>query len=182
MSDPFQRDMVMDLFLNYRDQGLAVAFRHVKNYDIAEDIVQEVFYKIINNPERLKHVTAIKNWPYVEVMIVNKCKNYLRDNKRIKFVGDYAAVAAKARAYREELDIAEWLSIKDSFKLAIDTLMDLPEIYKDALLLRFEHDLSNQEISGLLGVSDVAVRVRIHRALAMLQAQLREEEENNGGK
>jgi RNA polymerase sigma-70 factor (ECF subfamily) len=172
ISNPVQRELVMDLYLNYRTKGLTAAFLMVDNHHIAEDVVQEVFYEIIKNPGRLKYVTAKKNWPYVEVMINNQCKNYLRNNKKIQLVDDYSEVEAEARAYLGELDIAELLSVKDRFKMAIDALMDLPDIYKDALLLRYENNLSNREISNFLGVSAEAVRVRIHRALAMLQAQL----------
>jgi RNA polymerase sigma-70 factor (ECF subfamily) len=178
--DPLKREMVMDLFNNYRKKGLAAAFQIVKNHHTAEDKVQEVFYAIARNPDKLKYATADKNWPYVEVMIRNRCKNYVRDTKKEQLVDDFSKFEPQAQAYQAKMDIAEWLAVKERFMQAIDALLALPDVYKDALLLRYDNNLSNKEISEVLGIPDSTVRVRIHRALAILQKELAGGENNAG--
>ena len=46
-----------------------------------------------------------------------------------------------------------------------DLLMNLPETYREVLLLRFCHDLSFREISSILGIAYEAVRSRYRRGI-----------------
>src|SRR5580692_207447 len=60
---------------------------------------------------------------------------------------------------------------EDAERLA-GSLQLLEPIYREALVLRFQEELSLQEISGVVGVPLTTVSSRIYRALATLRAQM----------
>ena len=178
IADAEKRDILIELYMGYRVKGLVTAFHFVQNHYTAEEIVEDAYHEIIMNPDALQFDTAERNWPYIEVIIKNKCKNHLRKENRIQFFNDYSGFEDNEQIQHNDLDIAELLSRRELFEKAVNAILALPDIYKDAILLRYDNELSNQEISMLLGISSSAVRVRIHRALAMLQAQLKGGDDN----
>ena len=52
------------------------------------------------------------------------------------------------------------------------TIMDFPDIYKDVMLLRYNHDLEDKEISEAFGIFMGSARVQLYRALVMLKTRL----------
>ncbi|MFL6428274.1 MAG: RNA polymerase sigma factor [Acidobacteriaceae bacterium] len=56
------------------------------------------------------------------------------------------------------------------------TLQNLEPIYREALVLRFQEELSLQEISAVMGVPLTTVSSRIYRGLAILRAQMEGDE------
>jgi RNA polymerase sigma-70 factor (ECF subfamily) len=56
------------------------------------------------------------------------------------------------------------------------TLQTLEPIYREALVLRFQEELSLQEISAVMGVPLTTVSSRIYRGLATLRAQMEGDE------
>jgi RNA polymerase sigma-70 factor (ECF subfamily) len=60
---------------------------------------------------------------------------------------------------------------EDARRLA-HSLQMLEPIYREALVLRFQEDLSLQEMAGVIGASVSTVSSRIYRGLAALRAQL----------
>jgi RNA polymerase sigma-70 factor (ECF subfamily) len=59
------------------------------------------------------------------------------------------------------------------------TLETLEPIYREALVLRFQEDLSLQEMASVIGVPLTTVSSRIYRGLAALRAQLEEVQHAN---
>ena len=55
---------------------------------------------------------------------------------------------------------------------AVDAIRRLPADRRRALVLRFVDEMSTAEIAGVLGRSEGAVRVLIHRALRSVSADL----------
>jgi RNA polymerase sigma-70 factor, ECF subfamily len=67
---------------------------------------------------------------------------------------------------------------EDAQRLA-HTLETLEPIYREALVLRFQEELSLQEIATIVGVPLTTVSSRIYRGLAALRAQLEEAQHAN---
>ena len=65
---------------------------------------------------------------------------------------------------------------EDAQRLA-HSLQTLEPIYREALVLRFQEDLSLQEISTVVGAPVTTVASRIYRGLAALRVQLEGEKQ-----
>ncbi len=71
-----------------------------------------------------------------------------------------------------ELDAAR----RDDVEHALRAVARLPDDRRRAVILRFVAEMSTSEIAGILGRSDGAVRVLIHRALRSVARDLRDTE------
>ncbi|KKW19080.1 MAG: RNA polymerase, sigma-24 subunit, ECF subfamily [Candidatus Adlerbacteria bacterium GW2011_GWC1_50_9] len=60
---------------------------------------------------------------------------------------------------------------------ALEALQKLPEPYREAIVLRYIDQLSPGEIADIVGESENAVSVRIHRGLKKLRAILEPDHE-----
>ncbi len=70
---------------------------------------------------------------------------------------------------------------EDAARLA-SALTALEPIYREALLLRFQEDMSLQEIANIVQAPVSTVSSRIYRGLAVLRAHLKTEEKGDDGR
>jgi RNA polymerase sigma-70 factor (ECF subfamily) len=67
---------------------------------------------------------------------------------------------------------AEALERKELGELLRKAVENLPEIYRNVILLRDIQEMDVRETAAALGISEGAVKVRLHRARALLQRSL----------
>jgi RNA polymerase sigma-70 factor (ECF subfamily) len=67
---------------------------------------------------------------------------------------------------------ADALERKELSGLLRKAIEGLPEIYRNVILLRDIEEMDVRETAAALGVSEGAVKVRLHRARALLQRDL----------
>lgn len=173
ITDPVKRDLLLELYLEYKSRLIRYALKLLKNQEAAEDILHDVFTKLVENPQLLKYDQAKKNAPYLYMMVKNRCLNHLSQSKKTQPVGEIELT--------EEWDFADLLIRQENFQLAVEKIMSLPDNYKDVIMLRFVNELSDEEISEYLQISPGNVRVRICRALKSLQKSLAKEGKNSAG-
>jgi RNA polymerase sigma-70 factor (ECF subfamily) len=66
----------------------------------------------------------------------------------------------------------EALERKELGELLRAAIAGLPEIYRNVILLRDIEEMDVRETSAALGITEGAVKVRLHRARALLQKNL----------
>jgi RNA polymerase sigma-70 factor (ECF subfamily) len=66
----------------------------------------------------------------------------------------------------------EALERKELGTMLREAIDGLPEIYRNVVLLRDIEEMDVRETAGALGISEGAVKVRLHRARALLQRSL----------
>ena len=66
----------------------------------------------------------------------------------------------------------EALERKELGELLRKAISELPEIYRNVILLRDIEEMDVRETAGVLGISEGAVKVRLHRARGLLQRNL----------
>lgn len=58
---------------------------------------------------------------------------------------------------------------------AFKAVLELPPAYREALILRFRHDLSMAEVARALNISVSGAKMRVSRGLDMLRSRFKEE-------
>ena len=145
-----------EIFQFYKDYVMRSSFIYLHRLDEAEDVTENVFFKVFSN---LKTFNMEKDFrPWLSRIIINECHNYFHKNK-----GDYSNAD-------EMLDlIANTDSSFETVKLIQDSLKNLAEIDRKILMMRFYQELTIEEISKILHLSVVNTKVKIHRALKKLK-------------
>ena len=142
----------------------------------AEDAAQETVIKVYLNLHLFRGESQFRTW--VLSIARNEGLGRLRklgnrredslDAETDEQTGDYTP--AILTSWREVP--TEALERKELGEMLRDAIASLPEIYRNVVLLRDIEEMDIRETAGVLGVSEGAVKVRLHRARALLQRAL----------
>lgn len=67
---------IEEMMEKYSDTLLRLCYLYLKDYQLAEDIVQDTFIKAIKNYDSFKHESSEKTW--LTRIAINNCKNALK--------------------------------------------------------------------------------------------------------
>jgi RNA polymerase sigma-70 factor, ECF subfamily len=142
----------------------------------AEDAAQETVIKVFLNLHLFRGESQFRTW--VLSIARNEGLGRLRksalrredslDAGTDDQTGDYTP--AILTSWRDVP--AETLERKELGELLRKAVDELPEIYRNVVLLRDIEEMDVRETAAALGISEGAVKVRLHRARAMLQRSL----------
>ncbi|HUX43357.1 MAG TPA: sigma-70 family RNA polymerase sigma factor [Terracidiphilus sp.] len=151
-------------------------FSILKNEAEAEDAAQETAIKVFLNLKSYRGEAQFRTW--VLSIARNEALGRLRklgsrredslEAETDDQTGDYTP--AILTSWREIP--AEVLERKELGALLRKAVEGLPEIYRNVVLLRDIEELDIRETAAALSISEAAVKVRLHRARAMLQREL----------
>ncbi len=139
--------------------------------DVAQDMLQNLFMKIIEKPHLFHTEKKFSSWIYA--VASNMCKNEYRrrDLRQIEqpLESDNTLdFINKAKIPDEKFEHKE-------FSQALQTqLNQMDDIKRETFLLRFQHQLSIKEISEVLNCSEGTVKSRLFYTIRALADELHE--------
>jgi RNA polymerase sigma-70 factor (ECF subfamily) len=148
----------------------------LRNETEAEDAAQETMIKAYRNLHLFRGDSQFRTW--VLSIARNEGLSRLRKAERRREdsldaltdedSGDF--MPAILTSWREiPAQTLEREELGSLLRTAID---ELPEIYRNVVLLRDIEELNGHETAAALGISEGAMKVRLHRARALLQREL----------
>lgn len=155
------------LYDRYFDRLAGFGRRLLANdYQAAEDIVQELFMKIIHQPQAFDAQKKFSTWAYT--VVKNKCFNYLRNEQNRKELAEQNYVFATSVVPHSASDAA---MLKKKIARVFETLN---EKEKALFVLRFEQELSIQKIAEIIEIPEGSVKSGIYYMLKKIAAQLKD--------
>lgn len=130
----------------------------------AEDLVQETWIRVIERAGQFDGKSRFEPW------LFSIARNLAIDELRKRKKGDSGDVPDVAAPETQSPFLAAARS-EDAVRLA-GALDGLDPIYREALLLRFQEDLSLEEIAQVAGAPVSTIASRIYRGLAILRSHL----------
>ncbi len=138
--DPEAQKMLYDM---YKDQMYAVCLRYVKNYQDAEDIFIEGFFKVLTKIDAYKGDGSFEGW--MRKVMVNESLMFLRKKTNLHMTVE---IPAKDIA-EDELADDDDITAEDIIKI----LDELPVGYRTVFNLFVFEDYKHREIAEMLGIS-----------------------------
>jgi RNA polymerase sigma-70 factor (ECF subfamily) len=138
----------------------------LKNESIAEEIVQNVFFKIWEKREQMPEEISLKAYLYRAVH--NESLNHL---KHVKVKSRYQ-LHAVSMAEQYEQSSSRKIMISELEKKLRDALNELPEQCRTIFQLSRFNDLKYREIADELKISVKTVENQMGKALKLLRAKL----------
>jgi RNA polymerase sigma-70 factor, ECF subfamily len=157
----------------YKNRLLNFVYRFVKDYDVAEDIVQETFLRVFRKRRDYKAIANFSTWIFT--IAGNLAKSELRRRKRWRFLS-IDATDDEERTFDIQDPgmrpdrIAAVRMLNENVQNSIDMLQSK---YKEALILRDIEGMSYQQIAEVIGVPVGTVKSRVNRARLKLQKKLK---------
>lgn len=158
------------------------ALRQVRVPQVAEDVVQETFVRVVQNAADFKHEARFTTWVYT--ITRNLCIDQLRKRALRKHPsldesrgeeGDGPTLGEQTADPRASVEReATGTELKERIARAVDTL---PDEQREVFLMREISNLPFKEIAEITGVPENTVKSRMRYALERLQEALAEYEE-----
>lgn len=163
-----------------REQGgrmLAVAQRLLKSTADAEDAVQEAFISAFRHIEKFEGGSRLSTW--LHRITVNAALMRLRKAGRLGEVGlgdllpEFSPEGfQRNKARRLPISGQELLEQDELLEQVRQKIDELPDAYRTVLVLRDIEGLDTRQAAELLGLSEAAAKVRLHRARQALRTLL----------
>lgn len=155
---------------------LAVARRILRNDEDAKDAVQNGLISALSSLEKFEGGSQLSTW--LHRIVVNAALMKLRSNRcrpeepiddLLPGFEDDGHISVPAGEWAP----ADELVMRDEVCALVRASIDrLPESYRTVLMLRDIEELSTEETAQALGLTPVAVKVRLHRARQALRGLL----------
>src|SRR5271170_7070337 len=142
-----------------------IAYSLLRSRTEAEDVVQDVFIRVLEHRRSLSTVREMRVW------LVRIAWNLALDRKRRKRPEQLDESFAKALA-SETMPADEVMEEAQRFQSILREVERLPKTERHVLLLSALEELSTLEIAGVLRRSESAVRALLSRARARLRERL----------
>lgn len=161
----------------YAPRLLRLAGQLMGDADEAEDVLQEAFIRACDRIDAFRGESGLGTW--LHRIVINTALMRLRGRRSVVaddidgMIGDgsegsWQSVSAGNREPSQQVLGAE---LFDAMSVAIERL---PESLRTAFVLRDIEGMSTKESAGILGISESALKVRLHRARLSLRKDLAE--------
>lgn len=124
--------------------------------DAADDLVQDVFERALRQIRGLRDDRAFAGW------LITIARNRVRDHWRREPVSEELPERAAEAAAPAQAEAAR----------VLEAIRELPEAYRETLLLRLVEGMTGPEIAARVGITPESVRVNLHRGMKMLREAL----------
>ncbi len=164
------------LVTRYKDPLMNYIFRYVGDMDMASDILQDTFLRVYHKKHLYKTVAKFSTWIYT--IAGNLAKSELRSSRR-KYTTSITMQQDDEKDY--DLPIADEDPQPDRaadsallHEAIQKALLELPDVFREAVILRDIQDLTYEEISEITEQPIGTVKSRINRGRKQLQELLQE--------
>lgn len=183
-----ERSAQQELWRAHRRWVAAIVLAHRPRSIEVEDLMQEVALKLVDRIETLRDVASFRPW--LRRIIINVCRGAARSLKPTTSLAasvaggpseDDRLVGGRGSNHGSHVEPGEQCLRGEFARRLLDQAMTLPPEYREPLLLRCLHDMTYQQIAGLLEVPITTVETRLARARRMLREELDSSETHRKG-
>jgi RNA polymerase sigma-70 factor (ECF subfamily) len=123
--------------------------------DEVDDLLQDIFLHALRKLHTLRNPTAFGPW--IAMIARNRAMDFHRASRQTVEVEENTAVAKPANRTAKEV---------------LDFIRQLPDAYRETLVLRFVEGMTGPEIAVRTGLTPASVRVNLHRGMKLLRAKM----------
>ena len=174
-------EIFSDLVVKYQKKAHFLAFRHLNNWDEADDITQTSFIKLYQYMMKSKEEIAV--FPWLSQVIIHLCLDHQKSKKWRLFFKNAIRAKESTDAHGENPDPFakirdEGLSPEQAFinkelGVHIDALVDeLPDQQKKVFYMKHFEGLKIKDIAQKLNVSEGQIKSQLFRAVHKLRRGL----------
>ena len=159
-----------ELFARYETRLIAYGTRYVASADLAKDVCQEVFLKLIKTPPRIRISKSLAPW------LFRVTRNLAIDKRRSRKFEIRESDADMPEPQAEGNPLL-CLSQKTDAELVRQLIAELPKDLRDVVNLRIYGEVPFKDIAVVLSIPQGTALWRMHRAVQLLRQRWRRHEE-----
>ena len=175
-------EAMAELAETYSSKIYQLAFRYLRNKEDAEEVTQDVLFKVYRKVGAFRGDAALSSWIYritfnaamsrLRTARYHRAQEDDRQTLGVNAEGEQTTGASRT-------DVADWSDLADERVLrsqlrrrVFRAILALPAIYRAPVMLRDIQGMSTEEASAMLRVKDQTLKSRLHRGRLILRKQL----------
>src|SRR6059058_3235485 len=123
--------------------------------DEVDDLVQDIFLHALKKLHTLRDPKAFAPW--IAMIARNRAMDFYRSSRETVEVTEQMAIARSPSKTAKEI---------------LDLIRQLPDAYREKLVLRFVEGMTGPEIAARTGLTPASVRVNLHRGMKLLRERM----------
>ena len=161
MLQPAESSWIEPLVHQLQRPAFQLAVFLVRDYTVAQDIVQEAFVRVWRSPRTPREMSGFRPWLYRT--IVNLARDHRRRQSR------WSRLWLGRTHQSDPMEMAERHQ-SDAF--LVEAMRSLSRREQEAVYVRFFEDAPYEEVARIIGARTGTTRVLVHRALEKMRRQL----------
>lgn len=158
------KEALLQLIVAEKEAYFRLAYSYMGNEADAMDVLEEMIVKLYERISQLKKEESFYTWS--KTILVNQCKRSLKRNNKIILLGDQPDVNV---GHTSLAGISDYRQVEEQMDLqALLTLLNADQ--REAIQLKYYHDLDYGSIAAMTRVSTGTVKSRIFNGLQKLRA------------
>ena len=160
---------IVEIIRDYKDGLILFLNRYVGNIQIAEELAEDTFFRLVTRKPRFAARYSFKTWLYT--IGRNLTVNYLKRANRIA-----ATPIEELESLQADEASLEKTYLQEERKILVHrALSKINAEYSQVLYLKFFEDLSNEQIAAVMRRSKRQIENLVYQAKQSLKAKLNEE-------
>jgi len=153
------------IYQTHFDPLFAYGKRLCPDHDLVKDIVQDIFVDIWTSRSSLRDLHTIKFYLF-KIM-----RNRLSKRQPLTTILSYEDLPDDQQLLTPSIEsvITQYETSSDQASRLQKAIKELPSRQREAILLAFYHDFSNEEIAGIMGINNQSVINHLNRAFTALR-------------
>ncbi|MCR8848496.1 sigma-70 family RNA polymerase sigma factor [Rossellomorea sp. SC111] len=166
--DHSDRDAWLETIMDESGERLTkLAYNYVKDWSLAEDIVQDVFVTCFRHYEKIDEITSFKAWIYR--LVINRAKDVLKSSAFKRVVMNSSLYSL----FTSKEPLPEMSLVKRSEEEILSrSVLDLPVKYREVIILYYYEECSISEMVNVLGMNVNTIKTRLNRGRNKLKNRM----------
>ncbi|MFJ7828539.1 sigma-70 family RNA polymerase sigma factor [Psychrobacillus sp. NPDC096623] len=151
---------------SYGESLMRLAYTYVKNRQVAEDIVQDVFIRAYEKIDDFRGESSYQTYLYR--MTVNRCHDHFRS-------WSFRNLLFSDKNYdhkRQENSVETEILSKTVHNILGEEILSLPLKYREVIVFHYYKEYSINQIANILEISSNTVKTRLRRAKDKLKEKM----------
>ncbi|NLB78783.1 MAG: sigma-70 family RNA polymerase sigma factor [Clostridiaceae bacterium] len=145
----------------YGNDVLRIATVILKSKELAEDVYQETFLRVVRSYSGYRRESSEKTW--IISIAVNICRDYMRSawKRRVVVTDDFLT-------YISDSNTEEIIEKRSEKQALINAIMKLPDKYREIIHLFYYQEMGVNDIANVLKIPGGTVKSRLFKARTLL--------------
>ncbi|WP_339320592.1 sigma-70 family RNA polymerase sigma factor [Paenibacillus sp. FSL R10-2734] len=162
------KEALLQLIMSEKDVYYRLAFSYMRNAHDAMDAMEEMIVTVYEKIDQLKKEEAFYSWS--KTILVNGCKKLLHKRNKLVLLEDWSTTEVRELGQAVNSDPYHTSEQQIDIKAL---LLHINEHQREAIQLKYFHDLDYQTIADITEVSIGTVKSRIYHGLQKLKDHYR---------
>ena len=160
------KDLFKQVYDTYRTMLLGYAYKITNDVSLAEDAVSEAFLRLAKSFYKIHNFDVAGIASYTVIIVRNVCFDLMKDEEtNLSYIDDLP-----------NDDSNDFFDEAVNNKILASAVNDLPDIYRDVILLHYYYGMSVNDVSKELSISFSCAKKRLSTALMLLRKGLKDDE------